>query len=411
MYMEIPKRYVLSSGVAKDFVLKIHKNIYWQKQAGRVWNNYLVAKLKKIGFMQSRINPCIFTRGQTLYALYTDDSILASPSEKEIDKIMEDMRVIGLDITDKGDVSDFLGVKIEKKIGPNGQPTIHLTQPHLIDSILKELQLDHETTSSKPTPMSCSRILFRHSSSKPFDRHFHYRIVIGRLEYLLACSRPELAYSVHQCARCLSDPKVEHGKAVLWIGKYLLATRDKGIIMTPNDSESFKVSVDANFCGNWDQSEAVEDANTARSRHGFLISYAGCPLMWKSKMQPEIALSSTESEVICLSEVLRSVIPLMDLVKELKGQGFPITELIPKIFCKVYEDNSGALEIATVFKLRPRTKHINTRFYHFRQYQERGEIEILPINTTMQVSNILTKPLELTSFVRPAQIECVEETI
>jgi len=411
MYMEIPKRYVLSSGVAKDFVLKIHKNIYWQKQAGRVWNNYLVAKLKKIGFMQSRINPCIFTRGQTLYALYTDNSILASPSEKEIDKIMEDMRVIGLDITDKGDVSDFLGVKIEKKIGPNGQPTIHLTQPHLIDSILKELQLDHETTSSKPTPMSCSRILFRHSSSKPFDRHFHYRIVIGRLEYLLACSRPELAYSVHQCARCLSDPKVEHGKAVLWIGKYLLATRDKGIIMTPNDSESFKVSVDANFCGNWDQSEAVEDANTARSRHGFLISYAGCPLMWKSKMQPEIALSSTESEVICLSEVLRSVIPLMDLVKELKGQGFPITELIPKIFCKVYEDNSGALEIATVFKLRPRTKHINTRFYHFRQYQERGEIEILPINTTMQVSNILTKPLELTSFVRPAQIECVEETI
>ena len=69
-----------------------------------------------IGFVQSRIDPCIFTRGQTLYAFYTDNSILASPSEKEIDKIMEDMRAIGLDITDEGDVSDFLGVKIEKKI-------------------------------------------------------------------------------------------------------------------------------------------------------------------------------------------------------------------------------------------------------------------------------------------------------
>jgi hypothetical protein len=90
--------------------------------------------------VQSCIGPCIFTRGQTLYALYTDDSILASPSEKEIDKIMEDMRAIGLDITDKGDVSDFLGVNIEKKIGPDGQPTIHLTQPHLINSILKDLQ-------------------------------------------------------------------------------------------------------------------------------------------------------------------------------------------------------------------------------------------------------------------------------
>ena len=79
-----------------------------------------------------------------------------------------------------------------------------------------------------------------------------------------------------------------------------------------------------------------------------------------------------------------------------QGAEIPITESIPKIFCKVYEDNSGALEIATVFKLCPRTKkHLNTRFHHFRQYQERGEIEILPINTTMQVSNILTKPLEL----------------
>jgi len=121
----------------------------------------------------------------------------------------------------------------------------------------------------------------------------------------LACSRPELGYLVHQCARFSLDPKVEHGKAIMWIGKCLLATRDKGIIMTTNDSESFKVSVDANFCGNWDQSEAAEDADTARLMHGFLISYAGCPLMWKSNMQTEIALSSTESEVIGLSEALR----------------------------------------------------------------------------------------------------------
>ena len=70
--------------------------------------------------------------------MYTDNSILASPSEKEIDKIMEDRRAIGLDFTDKGDVSDFLGVKIEKRIEPDGHPTIHLTQPHLMDSILRD---------------------------------------------------------------------------------------------------------------------------------------------------------------------------------------------------------------------------------------------------------------------------------
>ena len=52
----------------KDYVLKIHCNIYGQKQAGRVWNQYLVSKLvKKLGFKQSKIDECVFYRGRTLY--------------------------------------------------------------------------------------------------------------------------------------------------------------------------------------------------------------------------------------------------------------------------------------------------------------------------------------------------------
>ena len=400
MYMEIPRGYKLSTGNVKEFVLKVHKNIYGQKQAGRVWNDYLVAKLIKIGFVQSRIDPCIFTRGRTLYALYTDNSILTNPCEKEIQRVMEDMRQVGLDITDEGNVSDFLGVKIDKtgdKASRN--ETIHLSQPQLIDNILKDLQLDHETTGSKSVPMASSKILFRHSNSKPFDGHFHYRSVIGKLNYLEKCTRPDIAYAVHQCARFAADPKVEHGKAVMWIGRYLLATRDKGMILKPN-GDSFNVSVDADFSGNWDRSEAADDADTARSRHGYIVSYAGCPMLWASKLQTEVALSSTESEVIGLSEALRAVIPLMELMKELKQQGFKITDGIPKIFCRIFEDNSGALEIATVFKLRPRTKHLNTRFHHFRQYQQRGEIEILPIDTSLQTSDFLTKPVDLKTLVR-----------
>jgi len=98
------------------------QDIYGQKQAGKVWNDYSVKKLIKIGFVQSKINPCLFFRGSTLYALHTDDSILASPDNEEIKQIMRDMKGVGLDITDKEDVSDFLGVKIDKR--PDG--TIHM---------------------------------------------------------------------------------------------------------------------------------------------------------------------------------------------------------------------------------------------------------------------------------------------
>ena len=72
-YMSIPKGYKLSHGDTKDFVFKIHKNIYGLRQAGQVWNQYLVANLKKIGFVQIQIDPCVFWQGNTLYTLYTDD--------------------------------------------------------------------------------------------------------------------------------------------------------------------------------------------------------------------------------------------------------------------------------------------------------------------------------------------------
>ena len=57
LYMEIPKGFHVEGGDTKYYVLKIHRNIYGQKQSGRVWNQYLVNKLtKELGFKQSAIN-------------------------------------------------------------------------------------------------------------------------------------------------------------------------------------------------------------------------------------------------------------------------------------------------------------------------------------------------------------------
>ena len=81
--MKIPTGFEIENGKNLDYVLKIHRNIYGQKQAGRVWNNYLVNKLvNELGFKQSKVDECVFYRGQNPYVLYTDDSILAGPSEK-----------------------------------------------------------------------------------------------------------------------------------------------------------------------------------------------------------------------------------------------------------------------------------------------------------------------------------------
>ena len=64
----------------------------------------------------------------------------------------------------------------------------------------------------------------------------------------------------------------------------------------------------------------------------------------------------------------------MRFLKEMKQHKLPVTGTTGKVHCRVFEDNSGALEIAKVHKYRPRTKHLNCRLHHFRSYIDSGDI-------------------------------------
>jgi hypothetical protein len=88
--------------------------------------------------------------------------------------------------------------------------------------------------------------------------------------------------------------------------------------------------------------------------------------LWESQLQTEIALSSTESSKYTgMSYGLREVIPLIKLLRDRKSMKFPIPNTQPKGLCKVFENNSGALEMATTHKYQPRTKHLlNVKLHH-----------------------------------------------
>ena len=71
--------------------------------------------------------------------------------------------------------------------------TFHLSQPHLIDQILKELRLDTDNVAIKDTPASPTNLIKSHKESKAFDGHFHMRSIIGKLNYLEKCTQPDIA--------------------------------------------------------------------------------------------------------------------------------------------------------------------------------------------------------------------------
>ena len=88
---------------------------------------------------------------------------------------------------------------------------------------------------------------------------------------------------------------------------------------------------------------------------------------------------------------LHDCIPLIKLMKEFVERGFCDADITPKVHCRVFEDNSGALEMASNPKYRPHTKHIATKHHHFRLYVERGDIVILPIASEDQRADSLMK--------------------
>jgi hypothetical protein len=98
------------------------------------------------------------------------------------------------------------------------------------------------------------------------------------------------------------------------ICRYLLLTRDQVLILDPQEKKSFEVYADADFCGNWNRSTAMNDVSTANSRTGYIIYFAGCPITWPSKLQKQIALSTTEAEYITMSQSFREVILMINLL-------------------------------------------------------------------------------------------------
>jgi hypothetical protein len=117
------------------------------------------------------------------------------------------------------------------------------------------------------------------------------------------------------------------------LGRYLKATRNKGTILKPHKGKGLELYVDADFSGNWDPKESW-DRDTARSRHGYIVKYENCPLLWKSQLQTEITFSSTESEYTGMLIGLREVIPLIKLLREMKERNFPRRNANRKYYAK-----------------------------------------------------------------------------
>ena len=259
-----------------------------------------------------------------------------------------------------------------------------------MDSLHLTDQRQHQTPAD--------RVLVPDKDGEARKSDFHYRSLIGQLNYLTASTRPDILYAVHQCARFCNDPKHSHEVGAKRIVRCLKGTVNEGIILKPDTKKGFECFVDADFAGSWSPDQALDPA-ACLSRTGYIIFFAGCPLIWSSKMQSTVALSTAEAECTALSTSMRDVMYLLNLVDEFKEHGVNLPNAAkPHITCRVFEDNVGAMELANTPKLRPRTKHLAVQLHHFRQYLIDKRVTVERVATQHQLADIFTKPLPRDTF-------------
>jgi hypothetical protein len=198
-------------------------------------------------------------------------------------------------------------------------------------------------------------------------------------------TRSNISYITHQSTQFTSDPKKEHRSHILiaWlIPQGNPQSRDHPEASKGKDMEIY---VDADFSGNWDSTRS-DHRDTTCSRHGHIIMYTGCPVTWKSQLQTKncslINWKWIYRYVLCTMRrhpnygvaerneahwVSSSIDSPTCTFQGIWGKhiGSPVQSTTPQVHIKVFEDNSGALEIATTHKYWLRTKHLNVKLHHF----------------------------------------------
>jgi hypothetical protein len=136
-----------AQGNSKDHVLKLEKNICGQKQAGHVWNSFLMDKLMSIGFTPSLIDDCVFFHDDIIFMVYVDDGIFLGNDDSKLQDAIKEIQDSGLNIEDQGHPADYVGVNIKKL----RDGSYEFTQRALIDAIIDDVGL--KDAKVKPVPL------------------------------------------------------------------------------------------------------------------------------------------------------------------------------------------------------------------------------------------------------------------
>lgn len=359
-----------------DKVCLLRKSLYGLKQAPRVWNNCFTEYLKKMSFEPIKSDQCLLIKrdGQTicaLIALYVDDGLLCTRNQQETTEITDFLRK-RFELT-INEAHYYVGIEISRD---RKHRTISLSMKNYINKLKETYKLEHTKGESIPiNPNFIKTEDMQECTDEP------YRQVIGSVMYAMVCTRPDISFAVNALAHHCSSPKETHWRAAQKLLRYLVSTSDYTLVLNSNVlSTSLSCYTDADFANNTDR----------HSISGSVIAMNGAPIIWSTKRQTTLALSTTEAVLIAASNSVQNLLWARSVLQELHFA-------VPTI--KLLIDNQPTIHIIKNPTHHGRTKHIDIKYLHIRELVHKGIIEPTYIQTKLQAADSLTKPLSRDRFI------------
>ena len=201
--------------------------------------------------------------------------------------------------------------------------------------------------------------------------------LVGAYLWLANVTRPDLAYIASQLARFVSNPALIHYRAALRVLIYLQSSASQPLRLHPSDSQPLCAYVDADWV-------------TKFSISGGIIAFMSVPLLWYSRTQRSVSMSSTEAEYFAMCAAAKEILFFRDLLLDLA-----VALLGPT---KLATDNKGVVDLAFDPVAFKKTKHILRAAEFVRDLALRRVIELRWLSGASNPADLLTKPFTLAQF-------------
>ncbi|MBW0521419.1 hypothetical protein O181_061134 [Austropuccinia psidii MF-1] len=352
--------------------LRLNKAIYGLKQAPLAWYERLRTWLQSVGFSPCILDSCVFFHGGDnpvwLYVHVDDIAIFGN----EVDSFK---RELGQDFESKdlGQANLLLEIKIT-----HSAEFVSLDQQHFTESLLDLYGMSN----CKPvsTPLIPNNHLEESSESKAQEfqaLNVNYRSAIGCINYPSTATRPNLSFSVSTLSQFLEKPGICHCKAFLHIFKYLKGTQDISITYPKGINAGIIAYTDADW-GNC--------KTTRRSITGFLAIMGGGLILWKTRKQPTVSLSTAKAEYKALCDLTSKLMWLKQW-----GEECGLLSLDKPI--PIHEDNQSCINAAKgdCNLNNKRMKQINIQLHFIKEALSNSFAELVYTPTSDMLADFLTK--------------------